>query len=70
MTSNVMLDSEELAFLNLINNYRIKNGSPKLQVSITLTNAAKWKSNDMASNNYFNHNDQNGRQFNQRLADF
>src|ERR1041385_6340619 len=55
------LDSEEQAFIILINNYRVQNGLAPLQVSVTLTNAAKWMSGDMAASNYFNHTDSYGR---------
>ena len=66
------LDSEEQYFLTLINNYRQSNGLQPLQVSISLTNASKWFSNDMASKNYFpsDHVDSLGRGPSQRMADF
>src|SRR5215831_6588830 len=35
-------DSEEWAFLTLINNYRAQNGLSQLQVSVALENAAHW----------------------------
>ncbi|HEX4945388.1 MAG TPA: CAP domain-containing protein [Blastocatellia bacterium] len=55
------LDAEEQAFLNLINEYRVANGLSTLQVSVTLTNAADWLSNDMANKGYFSHTDSSGR---------
>jgi uncharacterized protein YkwD len=64
------LDTEEWAFLTLINNYRAQNGAGALQVSVSLTNAAKWMSQDMATKNYVNHTDSTGRSTGQRLADF
>jgi uncharacterized protein YkwD len=64
------LDSEEQAFLTLINNYRQASGLQPLQVSVTLTNASKWMSNDMATKNYFSHTDSLGRDPYQRLIDF
>ena len=66
------LDSEEQYFLTLINNYRQSNGRQPLQVSISLTNAAKWFSNDMASRNYFpsDHVDSLGRGPSLRMAEF
>lgn len=55
------LDSEELSFLTLINNYRAQNGAGPLQVSVALENSSTWMSNDMASKNYFSHTDSLGR---------
>jgi len=67
-TVDASLDSEEKAFLTLINNYRQQNGLPKLAVSYTLTRAAAWKSADMANNNYFAHDDLS-RTWVQRIRD-
>ena len=64
------LDSEEWAFLTLINNYRAQNGLSALQVDVDLENSAQWMSNDMASNNYFSHTDSLGRSPGARLAAF
>jgi uncharacterized protein YkwD len=69
-SSTPTLDTEEWAFLPLINNYRAQNGAGPLQVSISLTNAAKWMSQDMATKNYVNHTDSTGRSTGARLADF
>ena len=69
-SSNPTLDTEEWAFLPLINAYRAQNGAAPLQVSVSLTNAAKWMSQDMATRNYINHTDSTGRSTGQRLADF
>jgi uncharacterized protein YkwD len=55
------LDAEEARFVQLINAYREQNGRAPLQVSVTLTNAAKWMSGDMAAKNYFSHTDSLGR---------
>lgn len=68
--AQVTLDSEELAFVQLINNYRQQNGLAPLQVSITLTTAAKWMSADMGVNRYFNHTDSLGRDPFVRMAAF
>ncbi|HEY1342283.1 MAG TPA: CAP domain-containing protein, partial [Bryobacteraceae bacterium] len=62
------LDSEEWAFLTLINNFRAQNGLGALQVSVGLENAAKWMSGDMAAKNYFSHTDSLGRSTGTRLA--
>ena len=60
-TSPVTLDSEEAAFVTLINAYRVQNGLSQLLVSITLTESSKWLSQDMATKNYFDHTDSLGR---------
>ena len=64
------LDSEEWAFLTLINNYRAQNGASALQVSVTLEKSSQWMSNDMATNNYASHTDSLGRDVYTRLAAF
>lgn len=56
------LDVEEQAFVGLIDAYRQQNGiATPLQVSIALTNAAKWHSGDMVQFGYFDHYDHFGR---------
>ena len=60
-TSPVTLDSEEAAFVVLINAYRVQNGLTPLQVSVTLTESSKWLNQDMIANNYFDHTDSLGR---------
>ncbi|HXS96498.1 MAG TPA: PA14 domain-containing protein [Candidatus Limnocylindrales bacterium] len=64
------MDSEDWAFLTLINNYRAQNGLRTLQVSATLENASLWMSNDMATMNYASHTDSLGRSTGARLAAF
>ena len=56
-TIDASLDSEEQAFLTLINNHRAQNGLPKLAISYTLTRASAWKSKDLGVNAYFAHDD-------------
>jgi uncharacterized protein YkwD len=51
------LDSEEQAFLQLITDYRQQNGLAPLSPSDTLDDAAAWKSQNMAANSYFSHDD-------------
>ena len=63
-------DSEEQAFLTLINDYRSQNGLGALSLNTQLNNSADWMSNDMAANNYFSHTDSLGRDPFQRMADF
>lgn len=55
------LDSEQAAFVTLINNFRAQNGAGPLQVSVALQNASQWMSADMAAKNYFSHTDSLGR---------
>ncbi len=69
-TPTPTLDAEETAVFQQINSYRAQNGVAPLKVSITLTNAAKWLSGDMASKNYFSHTDSLGRGFSARLGSF
>lgn len=56
-----MLDSEEWAFLTLINNHRQSMNLAPLKASKTLTDAAHWMANDMASRNTLSHQDSLGR---------
>lgn len=65
-----VLDSEESAFLTIINNYRAQNGAGALQVSLTLENASLWMSNDMATHNLTGHTDSLGRDTFSRLTAF
>jgi uncharacterized protein YkwD len=64
------LDSQQLAFLTLIDNYRAQNGAGPLQVSIALENSSTWMANDMWSRGYFSHNDSLGRNPFTRMAAF
>lgn len=61
-------NSEELAAVDLINSYRVKNGLCKLQLSSTLSKAALGHSADMANKNYFEHDSLNGASFVDRIA--
>ena len=53
-------DSEERAFLNLINDYRRNNGVGALTLNDNLGAAAEYHSRDMAQKNYFKHTLKNG----------
>ena len=69
-SADTSIDDEEREFLRLINNYRADNHLPPLVLSESLTRASSWKSQDMAANNYFAHNDTpSGREWVQRLRD-
>lgn len=63
------LDSEEQAFLTLINQYRAQNGLNPLTISTNLNRAAAWMVEDMATNRYFSHTDSLGRSPYQRAID-
>ena len=69
-TGTPTLDSEEWAFVTLINNFRAQNGAGPLQVSVALSNSSDWMSNDMATKNYFSHTDSLGRSPGSRFAAF
>ncbi len=64
------LDSEEWKFLTLINEYRATFNLQPLKVSKTLTDAAKWKSNDMNMTQKLDHLDSLGRMPNTRIPAF
>jgi uncharacterized protein YkwD len=53
-------DSEEHAFLALINDYRRQKGLRELSLNNELGAAAEFHSQDMATNNYFRHTLSNG----------
>ena len=55
-TADYCMDSEEQAFLTLINNYRVQNGLSTVTASQTLGAASRFHSMDMATYNYFAHN--------------
>jgi uncharacterized protein YkwD len=64
------LDSEEQAFITLINDYRAQNGRGPLTTTTSLQNAADWMSEDMGVNAYFSHTDSLGRSPWARMSDF
>jgi uncharacterized protein YkwD len=55
------LDEEELAFLNIINEYRMENGRGVLAPSPTLTDAADGHSFDMGERDFFDHTNLDGQ---------
>ena len=62
------VDTEELAFLALVNQHRAQNGLPALGLSYALSRAAAWKSRDLGVNRYFAHDDLS-RTWVQRIRD-
>jgi len=54
------LDSEELAFLNIINDYRANNGLGALTACVSLNRTAQGHSEDMRDQDYFDHTGLNG----------
>lgn len=69
-TVDASIDSEEQAFLQIINQYRQQNNRAPLKLSATLNKAAAWKSRDMANNNYVAHDDTpSGRTWVDRFRD-
>ncbi len=64
------IDSEEQEFLRLINDYRQQNGLAPLALSDTLNHSAAWKSQNMAAESYFAHDDTPiGRTWIERIRD-
>lgn len=63
------LDSEELQFLALLNEYRAQNGRGTLSVSTALNRMAHWMAWDLGRNAYFSHTDSLGRMPYQRAQD-
>lgn len=63
------LDKEEAAFLEIINEYRVENDVPALKASKTLNVASFKHSLDMADNDYFDHESQDGRQPEDRMEE-
>ena len=63
-------DSEERAFLNLINDYRRSKGAGALTLNDNLGAAADFHSRDMAKKNYFKHTLKNGDSAEQNIRRF
>lgn len=53
--STIALSQDEQIFLNLINNKRIENNLPELEIDETLLNIARLKAQDIVENKYFSH---------------
>jgi uncharacterized protein YkwD len=63
-------DSEERAFLDLINDYRRAQGAGALTLNDNLGAAADYHSRDMAKKNYFKHTLKNGDTAEQNIRRF
>ncbi len=66
------LTEEQLArqLLELLNRERAANSLPPLRFHPQLQNAAHWMAQDMATNDYLDHTDHQGRELEARLAAF
>lgn len=67
--SDYSLDSEEQAFLSLINDYRESNGLNQLTVSTNLNRGAAWMAHDLGTTPNWSHTDSLGRSPYQRAQD-
>lgn len=67
--SAVALDTQEQAFLGLINTYRAQNGRGSLTPLTSLNRAAAWHATDMVTKGYFSHNEPSGRTWSTRMTD-
>ena len=66
---NPSLDSQESAFLGLINAYRSENGVGSLSTTTSLNRASAWMVHDLGTNAYFSHTDSLGRSPSARARD-
>jgi len=57
---STLLDTEELAFLDIINDYRAQFGTAPLTACSSLSRASQGHSEDMRDNDYFAHDGLNG----------
>lgn len=63
------LDSEEMAFVVLINQHRASNGLGPLKTCVTLNRSAQGHSEDMRDKNYFSHDGLDGSDMVSRSCD-
>lgn len=56
--------------VELTNRARAKAGVPPLKLQETLCTAARWMAQDMATQDYFDHTDHQGRKITERFRDF
>jgi uncharacterized protein YkwD len=69
-SADPQLDSEEQAFVTLINNYRSQNGLGPLSIDWEMQASSDWMSADMGQKGYFDHTDSLGRDPWTRMCDF
>ncbi|HEX5992072.1 MAG TPA: SH3 domain-containing protein [Thermomicrobiales bacterium] len=69
-SADACADSEEVAFLALINDYRAASGLRPLSISASLSSAAAYHSVDMAANGYLAHTLLDGTTVEQNMANF
>ena len=68
LPAHVEIDTEEQAFLALINDYRARNGKGALSINSQLNAAAARHSMDMGVNNFFNHVNKQGKDVGNRAS--
>jgi uncharacterized protein YkwD/uncharacterized protein YraI len=69
-SADACADSEEVAFLALINDYRAASGLRPLSISASLSSAAAYHSVDMAAKGYLAHTLLDGTTVQQNMANF
>jgi uncharacterized protein YkwD len=69
-SADPQLDSEEQAFVTLINTYRSQNGLGPLSIDWEMQASSDWMSADMGQKGYFSHTDSLGRDPWTRMCDF
>ena len=69
-SADACADSEEVAFLSLINDYRAASGLRPLSLSSSLSSAAAYHSVDMAAKGYLAHTLLDGTTVPQNMANF
>jgi uncharacterized protein YkwD len=69
-SADPQLDSEEQAFVTLINNYRSQSGLGPLSIDWEMQASSDWMSADMGQKGYFSHTDSLGRDPWTRMCDF
>ncbi len=61
INSKVKCSETENSLVSIINNFRFKNGKKQLIINSTLSNIAKYRSQDMLKRNYFSHTTPEGK---------
>src|SRR3989344_8475073 len=69
LTNPIIIDLIEQEFIEILNTHRQTLGAGPLRISENLTKLAQWQAEDMIENNYFNHIDSLGRNYEQRAQD-